>query len=288
MHDVLSRNEAHAQARTGRARRIVGAVWSSVLGLPVIRRLRGLQLRRLRPFAEGRQRGQPVVRYYWERFLDAHRADIRGIAIEVGSTYALGRHGGGAVVRADALDVARHSAEISVVADLSRADAVPADVYDCFINPFTMHLIYDVDAAIYHSIRILKPGGVLLVNFPCVDYYFHRGLDMGTGRPLFMFWWFTPLQVDNLLRRAGLERADYQTRIDGNLFARVAYQMNMPAEELSRQELDHVDEGHPLLISARIVKPAGWYVERPPYKDAWTPVGRPVRWNPSTGHYAEM
>ena len=125
----------------------------------------------------------------------------------------------------------------------------------------------------------------MLANFPCVDYYFHRGLDMGTGKPLFMFWWFTPLHVENLLRRVGLESGDYQTRIDGNLFARVAYQMNMPSEELSRMELDHVDEGHPLLISVRVVKPRNWHPARPQYRDPWVPAVNPARWNPSTGHY---
>jgi hypothetical protein len=149
-----------------------------------------------------------------------------------------------------------------------------------------MHLVYDVEAALYHSIRILKPGGVLLVNFPCVDYYFPRGLDMHTGRPLFVFWWFTPIQVENLLRRVGLSGDDYRARVDGNLFARVAYQMNMPAEELSREELEHVDEGHPLLVSVRAVKPVGWRAQRPTYRDPWLPQIEPARWNPVTGHYA--
>lgn len=256
-----------------------------MLGLPIVRRWRGLQLRRLRPLANGQQRGRPIVRYYWERFLEANRSDIRGRCLEIGSTLAIRGYGGQAVTQADALDVARHSEEITVVADLSRADHLPGDTYDCFINPFTMHHIYDVEAALYHSIRVLRPGGVLLVNFPCVEYYCHRGLDMGTGKPLFMFWWFTPIQVENLFRRVGLQGGEYQARIDGNLFTRVAYQMNMPSEELSRAELECVDEGYPLLISVRAVKPANWQAARPAYKDPWIPSVTPARWNPSTGHY---
>jgi len=266
------------------ARRIAGSLWSAILGLPLLRHWRGRQMRRLQPFGNGRQRGQPVVRYYWDRFLEQHRADVHGNCLEIGSTHTICRFGM-SVARHDALDLTRHSTEISIVADLSRADHLPADTYDCFINPFTMHLIYDAEAALYHSVRMLKPGGVMLVNFPCVDYYFHRGLDMGTGRPLFVFWWFTPIQVDNLLRRVGLGAGDYRVSIDGNLFARVAYQMNMPAEELSRLELDHVDEGHPLLISVRAVKPANWQATRPIYRDPWIPDGTPARWNPVTGHY---
>src|SRR6266705_5088814 len=161
-------------------------------------------------------------------YLEAHKADIRGTALEIGTTETIRQFGRIAVTRAEAIDLSLHSPEVTVVADLSRADNVPSDHYDCFVNQFTMHLIYDAEAALYHSIRILKPGGVLLVNFPCVDYYFPRGLDMHTGAPLFLFWWFTPIQVENLMRRLGLAQDQYELTIYGNLFARVAYQMNMP------------------------------------------------------------
>jgi glycosyltransferase involved in cell wall biosynthesis len=260
-----------------------GAWW--LRRLPVARQLRGLQLRRLRPLGNGRQSGTPVVRYYWARFLEKHRPDIRGAALEIGNTLTVRQYGGPAVTRADALDLARHDPDVTAVADLTRADALPGDQYDCFINQFTMHLIYDLDAALYHSMRMLKPGGVLLVNFPCVDYYFPTGLDMATGQPMYMYWWFTPIQVENLLRRAGLSSNDYTMEIFGNLFTRVAYQMNLPAEELTRHELGYVDPGHPLLICVRAVKPAQWRASKPAYRDPWRPETSPARWNPVTGHY---
>jgi glycosyltransferase involved in cell wall biosynthesis len=255
-------------------------------GLPFLRHLRSLQLRRLQPFGNGRQQGTPVVRYYWENFLQRHKLDVHGAALEIGTSETIRRMGGEAVSRADAIDLSAHSPEITVLADLSRADHLPSDCYDCFINQFTMHLIYNSQAALYHSIRILKPGGVLLVNFPCVDYYFPRGLDMGTGEPLFLYWWFTPIQVENLLQRIGLRDHDYSLEIYGNLFARVAYQMNLPAEELTRRELEYKDPGHPLLICVRVVKPTGWQAEAPPYQEPWRPVVTPARWNAKTGHYS--
>lgn len=258
--------------------------WRALRGLPVVRHLRALQLRRLEPLAGGRQRGEPIIRHYWERFLDAHREDLRGRCLEIGATQTLRRYAGAAMSHAEAMDLAPRDG-VAVVADLSRADAVPADTYDCFVVPFTMHLIYDVEAALHHAVRILKPGGVLLVNFPCVDYYFARGLDMGTGRPLFVFWWFTPIQVENLLRRVGLTSESFELSAYGNLFARVAYQMNLPADELTRAERDHQDAGHPLILCARIVKPAHWQGVRPEYRDPWLPAVTPAQWNPITGHY---
>lgn len=279
---VLGRPQQFARNMEPRVRRWVWAL----ARLPLVRQVRWMQLRRLRPLGNGRQRGTPVVRHYWASFLEKYRSDIRGAALEVGTTATVRRYGGQAVTRADALDLAAHGPDVTVVADLTRADQVPGDQYDCFINQFTMHLIYDLDAALYHSIRMLKPGGVLLVNFPCVDYYFARGLDMGTGAPVFMHWWFTPIQVENLLRRAGLSPADYTIEIFGNLSSRIAYQMNLPAEELTAHELEYVDPGHPLLICVRAVKPPGWKAPRPEYRDAWRPEVTPAEWNPDTGHYA--
>lgn len=252
--------------------------------LTPIRQIRAMQLRRLEPLAGGKPRGEPVIRYYWTRFLEAHREDIRGRALEIGDTATLRRYGGDRVTTAEALDLAERRG-VTVVGDLSRADHVPAKTYDCVVVPFTAHLIYDIEAALYHGVRILKPGGVLLINFPCVDYNFANGLDMGTGRPLFVFWWFTPLQVENLLRRIGLAAGDFELCVDGNLFARIAYQANMPIEELTPEERDHRDPGHPLLISVRVITPQGWSVSPPPYREAWIPDTAPAIWNATTGHY---
>lgn len=270
-----------------------GKVWRSAvrfrsrwLSLPLVRNLRCLRFRRLKPVGNGRQWGTPIVRHYWDRYLQEHRADIRGIALEIGTTCTIRQLGEHALAYADAIDVSAHSPEITVVADLSRADNVPSDRYDCFINQFTMHLIYDAQAALYHSIRVLKPGGILLINFSCVDYYFSCGLDMGTGEPMFVYHSFTPIQVENMLRSLDLRADNYTIDVNGNLFTRIAYQMNMPAEELTRRELEYTDPGHPLLICARVVKPASWRATKPEYRTPWLPEVTPARWNPVMGHYA--
>ena len=279
----------YQRARCG----LAGKIWRSALGfqsswfsLPLVRNLRCLQFRRLQPIGHGRQWGTPIVRFYWLKYLQKHQNDIRGLALEIGSTDTIRRFGGIAVTCAEGIDLSPHSPEITVIADLSRADHVSSDRYDCFVNQFTMHLIYDAEAALYHSIRILKPGGVLLINFSCVDYYFPRGLDMGTGEPMFVYRWFTPIEVENMLRNLDLQPEDYTLDIYGNLFTRIAYQINIPAEELTRRELDFIDPGHPLLICVRVVKPADWRADKPDYRTPWKPGITPAQWNPVTGHYA--
>jgi hypothetical protein len=134
----------------------------------------------------------------------------------------------------------------------------------------------------------LKPGVVLLVNFSCVDYDFYQGLDMGTGAPLYLYWAFTTIQVANLLHRHGLTETDYQMDVYGNLFTRVAYQMNLTAEELTPHELDFRDPGHPLLICVRIVKPAQWQGAKPQYQEPhWLPKTTPIQWHPLAGYYGD-
>ena len=269
-----------------------GKLYRSVLrqkthwrALPIIRQLSAIQLRRIQPVGNGRPTGTPIVRYYWDQFLQERQRDIQGTVLEIGTTATVRQYGGTNILRADAIDLAAHSPDITIVSDLSRADDVPSDYYDCFVNQFTTHLIYDIESALYHSIRILKPGGVLLINFPCIDYYFPHGLDMNTGEPLYMYWWFTPIQVENYLRRAGLSESDFNLESYGNLFARVAYQMNLPAEALMDRELTFRDPGHPLLICVRVAKPNDWRVAKPVYQTPWKPAVAAAQWNSETGHY---
>jgi SAM-dependent methyltransferase len=255
----------------------------------VIRHLRALQFRRLRPFREGRSGGESVIRYYWHDYLDQHRADIRGRGLEIGTTETIRRFGGSALTQADALDLTAHHEEVRVVADLSRADDVPGDQYDCFVNQFTTAVIYDIEAAVYHAVRLLKPGGVLLINFWCLDFYLYRGLDMDTGSPLFMYWWFTPIVVENLFRKLNLTAEDYQLDVYGNLLTRMAFLMNLPAHELTKQEIEFNDPGQPLLICARVVKPEAWQATKPTYQTPlWTPESPPARISPETGHYGDV
>jgi hypothetical protein len=112
---------------------------------------------------------------------------------------------------------------------------------------------------------------------------------MGTGAPLYMYWWFTPIQIADMLHRLGLAEADYMLDIYGNLLSRMAFLLNWPAEELTEAELEFADPGQPLLICARIVKPVNWQAVKPEYRaPCWQPQIAPVRSSPTTGHYGDL
>ncbi|MEX5215241.1 MAG: class I SAM-dependent methyltransferase [Nitrospiraceae bacterium] len=228
------------------------------LRLPVVRHLRCLSLRRTAVPYPGRAAGTQVVRYYWSRFLDERRADIRGRALEIGVTGTVRHFGGRNVTSVEALDITRSSPSVTVVADLARADHLAPDQYDCFVNQFTSHIIYDFRAALYHSIRILKPGGVLLINFPCRSGYPVNGIPLGDGGCAYVYWWFTPRLVDSVCSEMGIDDAYRDVKAYGNFFALTAYMAGIPAEEMTADELDAVDPDVPVLICARIQKPLDW------------------------------
>jgi hypothetical protein len=255
---------------------------------PLVRHVRGARLRRLQPLGAGRHDDLSIIRYYWAEFLEERRADFRGCALEIGETATIRYYGGAGLQMADALDLAPHSPEVKVVADLARAGHVPGAQYDLFLVQFTNNVIYDIPSALYHAVRLLRPGGVLLTNFWCTDFYFHTGLDMGTGAPLYMHWFFTPIQVENLLRGIGLAPGDYMLRVYGNLLAKTAFLTNLPARELTPRERDTCDPGQPLLICARIVRPPDWQCVKPAETDPlWLPAAPPMRVHPETGHYGD-
>jgi SAM-dependent methyltransferase len=241
------------------------SVWKhGWLKLPVARNLRCVTLRRTSAVYPGRAVGMQVVRYYWNRFLDERRMDVRGRALEIGVTGTIRHFGEDRLTSAEAIDVSASDPSVTIVADLTKADHVLADQFDCFVNQFTMHILYDFRAALYHSIRLLKPGGVLLINFPCRSGYPANGIPLGSGRSAHVCWWFTPYLVETVCAELGIDEDHRELKTYGNYFALAAYMAGIPSEELTRDELETVDPDFPLLICARIQKP-----------DKWTPTCRP-------------
>ena len=247
--------------------------------LPLVRHIVMPSWRRLRPFGSVKPKGDelfpslgtPIVRAHWHDYLKRHQTDIHGRCLEIGTTKTIRRFGGDRVTKADAVDLTAHSPEVTLVADLMAADYLEGAQFDCFVNQFTTHVIHDVTSALYHSIRLLKPGGVLLVNFICTTGILARGMDMGTGARLHQYWWFTPLHVQHLFTSLGLTRQDWDMTGYGNVFSRSAWLMNLPAEFLTRRELETQDPMHPIMLCARVVRPLDWSPEKPPCLPVWLP-----------------
>ncbi|HEY0972511.1 MAG TPA: methyltransferase domain-containing protein [Gemmatimonadales bacterium] len=206
-------------------------------------------LRRLDPVSRrfGYDRGQPVDRHYIEGFLARHAADVRGRVVEVGDDAYTRRFGGERVERADILHVSPANPRATIVADLASADHVPSDTFDCVIVTQTLHLIYDVAAAVRTIHRVLRPGGVCLATVPGISQ-----VDEGEWQDSW-YWSMTPVAVRRLFGEA-FPGGDVAVEGHGNVLASCAFLQGLGSSELSRRELEHHDPSFPLVVAARAVK----------------------------------
>ena len=202
-------------------------------------------LRRLTPMSRafGFDRGQPVDRHYIDTFLRRHASDIRGRVLEVGDA-SYTRRFGQLVSRSDVLHVNDGNPHATIVADLAEGDAIPSAAFDCVILTQTLHLIYDVHAAVATLRRILAPQGACLITVPGISQ-----IDSGTWRDSW-YWAFTPAS----LRRVLVE--SFGTSVDvhsfGNVLAASAFLYGLSASELTPEELAVGDASYPVIVAARV------------------------------------
>jgi SAM-dependent methyltransferase len=207
-------------------------------------------LRRTDPISThwGFDRGLPVDRYYIERFLAAHAADIRGRVLEVADNEYTRRFGGDRVTCSDILHDVEGSPRATLVADLARADHVPSDTFDCIICTQTLQLIYHVQAAIETLHRILKPGGTLLATVPVITQISRADMDRSGD-----YWRFTSAAVKRLFTER-FPGGSVTVESHGNVLASVAFLHGLAFEELNRSELDYTDPDYEMLVTVRAVK----------------------------------
>jgi ubiquinone/menaquinone biosynthesis C-methylase UbiE len=135
------------------------------------------------------------------------------------------------------------------VADLTCASHIPSDTFDCIILTQTLHLIYDVRAALTTLYRILKPGGVLLTTVSGISKISREDMDRWGHH-----WSFTTRSAQRLFQEFFPEM---NVAVDayGNVLAAIAFLHGLASEELRHEELDYHDRDYQVLITIRAVKP---------------------------------
>lgn len=220
---------------------------------PIVGKVNLGDLRRLEPLTRsfGYDRGQPIDRYYINKFLSQHSADISGHVVEIGDDRYTRRFGGSRVSQSDVLDQDHPDSSPTIIADLTNANHVPSDSFDCIIITQTLHFIYDVTAAVRTLHRILKPCGVLLGSLPTLSPICRYDMDRWGD-----YWRFTSAAVHRLF--GGLfGPTNVQVEAHGNVLVATAFLYGMCAEELTAEELDFKDRDFEALITVRGVKSEG-------------------------------
>ena len=217
---------------------------------PSVGEVRFGDLRRLSPISRdyGLDRGRPIDRYYIEKFLAGHADDIRGRVLEIKDSAYTRKFGSERVKVSDVLDIEEDNQHATIVADLTSADHVPSDMFDCIIFTQTLHVIYDLNAAVQTLQRILKPGGILLATFPGISK------TSCARRDHYFYWALTTLSARRLFAEA-FPAENVEIEAHGNVLAVIAFMQGLAVKDLRRRELDHQDPDYELLITLRAVKP---------------------------------
>jgi glycosyltransferase involved in cell wall biosynthesis len=234
-----------------RARRWLLARWHGSAYYPPVGCVSLGSLRGVVPISRkwGFDRGLPIDRYYIERFLSAHAADIQGRVLEIQDNAYTRRFGGDRVTRSDVLHAVEGNREATIVADLTCADHLASRAFDCVILTQTLQFIYDVHAALKTVYRILRPGGVLFVTCPGISQISRNDYDRWGD-----YWRFTTLSVQRLLEKA-FPPANVRVEAYGNVLAATAFLQGLATQEFRPTELDYSDPDYQVLITARAVKP---------------------------------
>lgn len=227
-----------------RVRRLAGPLRPLLTGLRLHRPVTPLS----RQF--GYDRGLPVDRWYIERFLAENAENVTGSVLEVGDAAYTRRFGGARVSRSDVLNVRSGDPDTTYVADLADAPGLPSGAFDCAILTQTLHLVYDLPAAVRTVHRVLRPGGVALVTVPGISPI---STDTWAGS---WYWSLTPLAAQRLFGDV-FGATNVEVTGWGNVASAVAFLQGRAAQELQSRELDVVDPQFPLLVTIRALRPAG-------------------------------
>ncbi|MEK6288853.1 MAG: glycosyltransferase [Acidobacteriota bacterium] len=230
-------------------RRWVIVRWQSLEYIPPAGRVRFGDLRRVTPISRvwGFDRGRPIDRYYIENYLNRHTDDIRGHVLEIGDDTYTYRFGGDRVRKSDVVNVVEGNPKTTILADITCADHIPSDTFDCILFVQTLQLIFDVRAAIKTLHRILKPGGILLATFPGISQI----SDQLWGD--YWCWSFTTLSARRLFAEVFSEDK-LKVEAHGNALVAISFLEGLAVEELRQEELDYHDPGYEVLITVEAVK----------------------------------
>lgn len=193
----------------------------------------------------GYDRGTPIDRYYIEDFLSGHAEDVRGRVLEVQEDDYTRRFGGADVTASDVLNLDSSNPKATMIGDLADPATLPEGKFDCIILTQTLHLVFDMAAAVANVRKALRPGGTALVTVPGITR-----VEPGPG-----YEWHWSLTGDSLRRL--LEASFDPARVDvtsyGNLFAATAFLHGAAVQEVPRRKLDRFDATYPVVVAARAV-----------------------------------
>jgi SAM-dependent methyltransferase len=196
----------------------------------------------------GVDRGQPVDRWYIDRFLEANARDLRGVVLEIAERTYTDRFGGDGIERAEVLHVDAGAPGATLIGDLGTGEGIPDAAFDCAILTQTLPFIYDFGAAIRHLERALRPGGVVLATMAGISQVSRYDMDRWGD-----YWRFTSASATRMFEEVFGE-GTVSVAGYGNVLSAAALLYGVSAEELTREELDARQPDYEVLLGVRAEK----------------------------------
>lgn len=202
-------------------------------------------IRKHAPFSTyfGFDRGTPIDRYYINIFFATHASSITGDILELQAAGYATRYGNN-VNFIETVDIEPAFNPTYCVDLCNEGATLPLARFDCILLPNSLSFFRDMKACLRNSLRMLKPGGVILAagaSFVPLD-----------TAPEFQR--FTSHGLREQIRDAVGSAAETQIHQFGSCVSSVASLLGLCAEELTSDELDQLDEHYPVTICAKIEK----------------------------------
>ena len=222
----------------GRIKRVLNFLNKYVM----LKKIRFGSIRRLEPVDRefGFNLGMPVDRYYIENFLHKHRHLIKGQVLEIGEDSYTSKFAC-ADFRLTILNVVEK--EGCIRGDLESGSGIPENSFDCIIMTQTLPFIYDLRSAISNVYRALRPNGYVLATNPCISQISRFDMDRWGD-----YWRFTDLSLRKLFEQS-FSKKEIEVTSFGNCLTATCFIQGIPAEKLSKMELEYIDRDYPVILT---------------------------------------
>jgi len=197
----------------------------------------------------GFDRGVPIDRYYIEKFLSENRHLIKNVTLEIAESTYTKKFGGKKVKKALVFNIKKSHLKEHIIGNLATGKGIKESLVDCFIMTQTLPFIYDVHSAVKNAVKILKPGGSLLITVPGITQI--SRYDMSRWG---QYWSFTDLSLRKLFEEV-VPSSSIDIKTYGNVKSAAYFLFGFAQHELTRKELEYHDSDYQLIITAVIKKP---------------------------------
>lgn len=196
----------------------------------------------------GIDRGKAIDRYYIEEFLHENQHLIRGDVLEIADPSYTRMFGGEKVKRSLILHTVPNKKNVDIVGNLETGEGIPENMVDCFILTQTLLCIFDVQSAVRNAVKILKPGGALLLTVPGITQISNFDYDRWG-----QYWSFTDQSIRKLFEQI-VPPENIVVKTYGNVKIASAFLYGLALHEMKKKDLDFNDHNFQMVIAAVVKK----------------------------------